>query len=448
VVLSLRSVTAKRIAWAWVALLAALLFVQTLSRAQRPGGIDLTSYLLSARALLDGRSPYPLPTPFPYLYPATLAFLLIPLTFAPAPIALAIWFALNGAALWWSTQRVLVHVRPELETDPSRAAAFLAVFFTFFFTIVQSNLRNGQVNFLVVALCVAAVVPPRRSAKAFALRQSGQDGLDRLDGKSSPEVRDVSVGPASPAGPASTASGAHSARPAYPAHPARPAYPAHPALPALSWSLAVALKLLPLVLVPFFLLRRHVLWVVASGAFVAAWALAPVVVVGSRIADIYEQYWRVFLATSLAPRVQPLDFSLAGTIAWATRTPLSAPLRLSAAAIVVGWILQLDGRQLRERTLQPFALYMLAVPLVSPQSEMHHLAFMLPAAMLVAATQRQGARESSRTFHRSTAAFRGAAAAAAILYVAGTVTPIASGPLLCAALVALMVAVRHAAWHG
>ena len=150
--------TAAWIAWAWVGLLAALLFVQALSRARRPGGIDLTSYLLSARTLLEGSSPYLLATPFPYLYPATLALLLIPLTFVALPIALAIWFALNGAALWWSTRRVLIHVRPELATDPSRVVVFLAVFLTFLFTIVQSNLRNGQVNFIVVALCVAAAL--------------------------------------------------------------------------------------------------------------------------------------------------------------------------------------------------------------------------------------------------------------------------------------------------
>src|SRR5262245_52503387 len=81
--------------------MSAVLLAQTWTRTQRPGGIDLTSYLLSADALRHGVSPYLLPTPFPYLYPATLAFLLIPLTFVPALVALLLWFALNaGAALW------------------------------------------------------------------------------------------------------------------------------------------------------------------------------------------------------------------------------------------------------------------------------------------------------------------------------------------------------------
>src|SRR5262245_47924716 len=288
-----------------MAVLAAFLFAQTWARAERTGGIDLTSYLLSARALLDGRSPYLLPTPFPYLYPATLAFLLIPLAFVAAPVALAIWFALNVFALWWSTRRVLVDVRPELEADTSRAVVLLALFFTVFFTIVQSNLRNGQVNFIVVALCVAA------------LCQSGRDGLDgrdRLDGKSALEGRHTTADPGDPALPAD---GPHPPGPSHPApsHPARPARPPHPALSAMAWSLAVALKLVPLVLLPFFLLRRHLVWTLAAVASIAAWVLSPAVVVGVRIADIYEQYWRVLVATSSAPTAQPLDFSLAGTVA-------------------------------------------------------------------------------------------------------------------------------------
>ena len=147
------------IALAWAALLGAVLLWQTLVRAARPDGIDLTSYLLSARALAHGASPYLLATPFPYLYPATLAFLLIPLAMAPSIVALVAWFALNAFAAVWSVRRVALCVRPDLEQRPETVAVLLAVFFTVFFPIVQSNLRNGQVNFIVLALCVAAALP-------------------------------------------------------------------------------------------------------------------------------------------------------------------------------------------------------------------------------------------------------------------------------------------------
>jgi hypothetical protein len=165
--------------------------------------------------------------------------------------------------------------------------------------------------------------------------------------------------------------------------------------------------------------------------------LAPAVVVGPRIVDIYDEFWRVIGAASSAPHVQALDFSLAGTIAWATRTPLTPVLRLSAAAIIFGWIIQFDGRRSRARTAQPFALYLLAIPLASPQSEIHHLAFMLPAAMVVAADVGANGQMT-----RSSATFRIATALALFLYLAGTAAPIAKGPLLCGALIALGVAVR------
>jgi hypothetical protein len=383
-----------------MAVLGGVLLVQTVARAQRPGGIDLTSYLLSARTLLHGGSPYLLPTPFPYLYPATLAFLLIPLTLAAPIVAVVVWFAIGAAAVCWATRTVLLAARPDRLAPGAAGPVFLAIFFTFFFTVLQSNLRNGQVNFLVLALCVAAAL--RSPSPQSAIRD--------------PQLPDPHDLPA-PASP--------------------PALPAHPALPALSWSLAVAVKLVPLALLPYFLLRRSWGWLVGSALLIAGWCALPVLLVGPRIADIYEQYWRVLLAVSFAPQVQPLDFSLAGTIAWATRSALTPALRLSAAAVVFGWILQVDARRLRMRDTQPFALYMLAIPLVSPQSEVHHLAFMLPAATVVGVRWWWGG-------HAGTAAFRVAMAAAAVLYLGATVTPVASGPLFCASLLALGGALVHA----
>src|SRR2546428_9808547 len=152
----------KKVQWpaavAWAAVLCAVLFAQTYVRAQRPNGIDLRSYLLSADVLRHGGSPYVLPTPFPYLYPATLAFLVIPLTFVPATVAVIVWFALSVAAAVWSIRTVVLNARPDLEARSADLALLLAVFFTCFFTVAQSNLRNGQVNFIVLALCVAAAL--------------------------------------------------------------------------------------------------------------------------------------------------------------------------------------------------------------------------------------------------------------------------------------------------
>lgn len=220
----------------------------------------------------------------------------------------------------------------------------------------------------------------------------------------------------------------------------------------MSWSLAVAIKIVPLALLPFFALRRSWVWLLASVLLIAAWCLLPAVIVGSRIVDIYDQYWRVFLASSFGPRVQPLDFSLAGTIAWATRVPLTPMLKMSAAAVVLGRIFQVDARRLytwnvehdsgvdvahglvaaqgfSPADVRAFALYLLAIPLASPQSEVHHLAFMLPAAAIVGAELWCDSGRGRRPLQIS-------AAIAGALYLAATATPIAAGPLFCAALVA------------
>jgi hypothetical protein len=372
-----------KIAVAGGGVMCALLLAQTLARASRPEGIDLTSYLLSARAVMHGDSPYALDTPFPYLYPATLAFLLIPLALVTRTVGVVVWFAGSVAAVAWAIRKVLLMSRRDrfaavgsnLQPRRGDVAVLLAVFFTFFFTIAQSNLRNGQVNFIVLALCVAAA------------------------------ARDQ-----------------------------RPATTAPSCLPALLWSLAIAIKIVPVALMPYFALRRRWTWIVASLLLAAAWSLLPAATLGNRIINIYQQYWHAFLASSFAPRPHPLDFSLAGTIAALAGAGTPSSLRIGAAILVVGAVTFTDVQRFRRDDARPLALYLLAIPLVSPQSEVHHLAFALPAAVVVAGELWAAPRQAPRSLRFSVAI-------AAILYLAATAAPRASGPLFCAAMIVVAVAV-------
>jgi hypothetical protein len=372
------------IALAWGALLGAVLLWQTLVRASRPDGIDLTSYLLSARAIAHGASPYLLATPFPYLYPATLAFLLIPLAMAPSIVALVAWFALNAFAALWSVRRVVLFVRPDLEQRPETVAVLLAVFLTVFLPIVQSNLRNGQVNFVVLALCVAA-----------ALGQGGRVGRGSQGGR---------------VGQGGWRSGS-----------------------ALLWSSAIAIKIVPLVLLPYFMLRRRWPWIFMAAMYCVVLLLVPAVVAGWKITEFYRQYTDVLLTATLATGADALDFSLGGAIAAVTATPATPALRISSAAVVVGWILQADGRRLRHEHARPLTLYLLGIPLASPKSEIHHLAFLLPAATMIAAEWWWPSNRRNRLFTI-------AAVAAAALYLVATVIPLARGPLYCAMMIVAGVA--------
>jgi len=163
--------------------------------------------------------------------------------------------------------------------------------------------------------------------------------------------------------------------------------------------------------------------------------LVPAAVAGAKITHIYRQYTDVLFAASFAPGRDPFDFSLAGAIAAVTATPATPALRISAAAVVVGWILQTDGRRLRHEHehARPLTLYLLGIPLASPKSEIHHLAFLLPAAAMIAAGWWWPSDQRNRLFTM-------AAIAAAALYLAATVIPLARGPLYCAMMISAGVA--------
>ena len=138
-----------------------VLGAQTWHKAFRPGGNDLTSYLLSARPV--GRSsPYGLDALPVYL--SALSGIRDRAAGHPSYGAAVIgWFAASvaalGAILWPDEAR---HERSGRWTAGSAVAASAAVLVTF--NIIQNNLLNGQVNFFVVLCCVLAVKQTRATA--------------------------------------------------------------------------------------------------------------------------------------------------------------------------------------------------------------------------------------------------------------------------------------------
>jgi hypothetical protein len=305
-----------------------VLLVQTWTRAHRPGGIDLTTYLEAARAAQRGQDPYALPLAFPYLYPPFLAFALIPLAYAPADLALLVWFAASVAAVVWSTRELLTLAYPEWRA--SSLAPFIVALFAVTYPVLQSNLRNGQVNLIVMALAVASL----RGYRAGAPRRG-----------------------------------------------------------ALCWASAVAIKIVPAVLAPFYVRRRE--WrvcVMAAVAFVAL-CLLPALTLGAQVVSLNREYVSSFLAGSFGGRggAGALDFSLGGTVAlifamdggWVRAIGAIVPI---AAVFAADWRASQDART----DAIAFALYLAVIPLASPKSEIHHLAFALPAAALAFAAMRYG----------------------------------------------------------
>jgi Glycosyltransferase family 87 len=296
------------------ALACVVLAVQTLNRARRPDGIDFTSYLMSAQALWEGRSPYGLDTPWPYVYPMLLAFLLIPLVALPYAAAALAWFAASLAALCGILSKTTD--RSALPVTATLAASF---------AIIQSTLLNGQVNFLVVLCSVLAVCAAR-------------DG------------RDVTAG---------------------------------------AWlGAGIALKLMPAVLAMYFLVRGRWRAVVATAVASLVFSFGPAVLLGPHGWDVCVEYVRGYVLPMLGGsplhRDDPLVYSVAGIAHGVLGTSAPAWINAVAAVLVIGAATALDvfWWRPREQDLAAGAGYMIAVVLVSSKSELHHLAFIIPAIAL------------------------------------------------------------------
>jgi hypothetical protein len=340
--------------WLLGAAASVTLFAQTWSRAHRPGGIDLTTYLEAARAALRGDNPYALVSPFPYIYPPFLAFALIPLTRLPADLALAAWFAASLGAIVWSTREVLTLAYPEL--SGRRLTPFIAALFVGMYPVLQSNLRNGQVNPIVVGLVIAAL--------AARLARPGSHH----------------AGGASSAPDARGADGAR--RPWRPCEACRACRAWEPAC----WAAAIAIKIVPAALAPFYLRRRD--WRVcaeaASGVIVLC--LIPFVTLGSHVVPLTRGYVVSFLAGSFSTPAarESLAFSLGGMLTL-VGGPIGGPwVGVVAAVLPVAVVFAADWRARTGPTTDPFAyaLYLAVIPLASPKSEVHHLLFAMPLATL------------------------------------------------------------------
>jgi alpha-1,2-mannosyltransferase len=301
-----------------LALLVLLFAVQTWRKAHRPDGNDLTSYLAASRALVDGTNPYEVATPFPYIYPLFSALVLIPLTVVPYGVAVLLWFALSIAALAW------VLVRVARREDPGGrardAVPIAAVVLILLAEIVQNNLLNGQVNFVVLAFCMAAIL-----AGSTALASAGWLGA------------------------------------------------------------AIATKILPLGVAPWWVLRGRILVVAAAVAVAVALALAPALIAGAPALEWSAAYLRGFIGPSLqtGASADTLQFSLywlvshlAPDVSW---LPLACALVVMAGATLVD-----ARRRSRADDHLAFAMYLAVIPLASPKSETHHLAFVVPAAYVCA----------------------------------------------------------------
>jgi alpha-1,2-mannosyltransferase len=315
--------------WAacFVAGLLGVLVVQGFRMAYRVEGNDFTSYLLAARALWAGDNPYQVAMPFPYLYPLFLAFVLIPLTFVPYWLASTAWIFLSVAGLGASCAWLQQVASHECGTTLGRHLAFPAlVVLLAFYLPVESNMIQGQVNLFVLFCCVMFFC-------FFAQN--------------------------------------------------RPAW-------AGGWlAAAIAVKVLPAVLLVFLVVRgryRTVLWTLL---FTALFCAIPVIVAGTSVVAYYRSYWDAFVLPSMAGvrTNTPTHFSLQGSLAGILPTLPAIWLKIACGLGVMAGLLAVEVAAARSgrarKDIWPFCAYLVACLLLSPMVEMHHFVLAIPAVYLL-----------------------------------------------------------------
>ena len=318
-----------RFASAIAVLMLCVLLAQMYGKLFRPNGNDLFSYLQSARALMQGNSPYETGSPFPYIYPPFLAFILIPLTSLPLWLSGLLWFLFNATAYIFALKILLDMLFKAWGTalDP-RAWIVVTAVSILAFDVIQNHMLNGQVNFVVLALTVLFFK---------ALSQGKNAGA------------------------------------------------------ALLLSLAVVIKLVPLIFLVYLLVRRKVRALVYAIGLTILVMLLPLPLVGGKIFSFYHTYLHQFLLSrvGLSGEWGP------GTGGFSLRSLLdplfsSADSRFSglvlASVLVLMPIICLELTRRtdkdQEKELWVFCLYLIATLLISPMSETHHLVLFIPALAL------------------------------------------------------------------
>ncbi len=324
----LQSRKAQIAAIAIMLVLALVFLIQTYGKANRPQGFDLSSYLMSAKALMHGEDPYATGSPFPYLYPPFLAFSLIPLAVLPYWLAVFLWYLAAILSLIL-VARFLIPILGEGVGVGWHSGVYvpLTALCVLLGPMLQNNLLNGQVNFIVLALCVLFL----------------KLHLDRRHN-----------------------------------------------LSAVVLAAAISVKLVPAIFLLFLLVRRRYSAALLACVFAVGFCLVPALFMGDQATSIYSGWIESMtsLASSDGPEKGTMFFTLGGFLPYVL-PGLSGlvMIKVVSALVVIAVIAGLDiysqSRSPKSNEVWVFSAYLLATLLVLPISETHHLALLIPASLLI-----------------------------------------------------------------
>ncbi len=168
------------------------------------------------------------------------------------------------------------------------------------------------------------------------------------------------------------------------------AYARNRAAPAGAWlAAAVAVKVLPAVLLLFLIVRRKYRILLWTLLFTGLLCLLPVLVAGRELPAYYRSYCDAFVWPSLTRSMpnSPTHFSLQGAVAcFLPSVPLLwqkvlCGLAVAAALFAVERAAARSGDSRRD--IWPFCAYLVACMLLSPVVETHHFVLAAPAVFLL-----------------------------------------------------------------
>lgn len=293
-------------------------------------GIDATTYLRSAREVAEGRPPLMFGVPFYYPYPLTLTWLLIPIAYLPYGLAQTLWFLLQVASGALAIAFIAGDaIRFSLIRFTDRAWLYLAIAFAITYEIPQSHLRNGQLNALLLLCCILAY---------------------RWHWKGRPVASAAVLG------------------------------------------LGIALKYFPLVMMPYFFLRKQYGICLNAVLFAILFASVPALWMGDAF---YESYAYLlpngFLSFAGSTHAHaPVYSSLYRAVGFFV--PAVLDMRWVQGACFLAIVLPLawvdwrgtnpDCRRQTPHDLYTVCLWLVSFALVSPHLQAHYLVFLLPGLVL------------------------------------------------------------------
>ena len=330
----------QRIALALLGIVFGFFLVQTVRAAYDEGGYDLSGYLVAAQDMLHGQDPYTgheLPhaieglqiTPHAFIYPLFAALLFLPLTLLPYALSNVLWFLTSVVSLLviWRVLLGLVAGLPKT-TGVVPFAAPAVLLLAVLFSPLQNNFVNGQINLMVVACCVLFL--------HYFVKQ-------------------------------------------------------RPVLAAFWLATAIMIKLLPIMLLLFLLIRKQYRMIFFTGAFALLFLLLPVLVVGDKLIEFHQSYLHSFLSAKLlgthVDHARPL-LSLQGVVAlFSPALGLLGGTKIVSLLFALAAILGVEVATARmpspAREVWAFGAYLIGALLVSPMPEKHHLVLIIPPCALV-----------------------------------------------------------------